>query len=343
MGACCTLPPKNYIGTTNTTEPPITHHSNSLSCHNYKECSSLLRLSEILQHYALLNPFNNPQQQDAFTKYMTTKQPNVLDDYIHFIRHHQHEIEDIQNEFLKNRGFTKCHITNCNCTSRHHRVVGNSFSHNEDNILFNFFAETIDSLHFYIFHIFDVGLRIPSRPKDYNSNHDEKGNIDITSGKGEFFDPEFAEIRQRINEKGANTNSFERFGKQGNDSKFSINIQYQDEQMEEEKANGNQQEPGCTYLDSIYDHLQNMNFDDGLINNLKKFLDLEDFDTESVSMDIVDDGGKNGNIMEVTQNDQCIVAINKLIANDLRMLINLYLKCRLIIICYGLQRLDLFF
>ena len=70
-------------------------------------------------------------------------------------------------------------------------------------------------------------------------------------------------------------------------------------------------------------HLQKSNFNDVVINNLKKFLNLEEFDTESVSMDVVcndDEHDENGNISKAVNNKQCIVAIKRFIAESLCML-----------------------
>ena len=63
------------------------------------------------------------------------------------------------------------------------------------------------------------------------------------------------------------------------------------------------------------------NIDDDILNNLQKFLTLEEFDTESVWMDISrDNNGQNGNIARVINDKNCIAAISKFMANSLGML-----------------------
>ena len=43
------------------------------------------------------------------------------------------------------------------------------------------------------------------------------------------------------------------------------------------------------YLDSIYKHLEQIDVDEDVIDELKTFIDFEEFDTQSLSMDIIDD------------------------------------------------------
>ena len=120
---------------------------------------SILRLCVALKYYSLLNPVNNPQQQDTFTNFTSTIYTNLLDDYIHFIKQHQHQIEEIQNELTNNNGFTKCNIKNCDYTSRHHRVdqklVNND--NNEENGPFDFLKKQwmVFIILFFIFLILD--------------------------------------------------------------------------------------------------------------------------------------------------------------------------------------------
>ena len=97
MGACCTASQSQGTATAKSSivsdEKPYQYECTNDN--NYKKCPSLLRLGEALQFYASLNLTNNPQDIDTFTNYITTKQTNLLNDYIHFIQHHQHQIEEI--------------------------------------------------------------------------------------------------------------------------------------------------------------------------------------------------------------------------------------------------------
>ena len=281
MGTCCASSVQ-----TQPTESSITHHTQSIhlaifksdqigqciDCPHYKQCPSISRLCVALRYYSELNPVNNPQQQDIFAHFTTTIYTNLLDDYIHFIKQHQHQIQEIKKEFIDNRGFTKCNIKTCPYTSRHHRVDQKILNDNnsEENSSFDFFKETMDSLHYYIFHIFDSGLRTQTTPTTDDINDEKKS---IARNDDEFFDSKFAELRQRINDKRENTKTFERFERHGNNSKFSINIQNNDDDtVDSQQTNTIQREYGFTFLDSIFKHLKKINIDNDTVNNLKKFL-----------------------------------------------------------------------
>ena len=183
----------------------------------------------------------------------------------------------------------------------------------------------MDSIHCYIFHIFDIGLRTLSTTPPHGKNYDEKSNGDkmttTATQENEFFDSKFAEIRQRINDTRGNTQTLKRFESRDKNSKFSINIQYQDNTITRESNCNLEQEPGSTFIDSIFTHLQNMNLNERSISNLKFFINSEDFDTESISMDVIDgENGAQGNISKAVQDNQCMAAINKLLALSLSML-----------------------
>ena len=64
-----------------------------------------------------------------------------------------------------------------------------------------------------------------------------------------------------------------------------------------------------------------MNIDDNSINNLQNFLKSEEFDTESVSMDVIQDNhGENGNISKIIKDKKSFAAISKFIASFFGML-----------------------
>ena len=86
-----------------------------------------------------------------------------------------------------------------------------------------------------------------------------------------------------------------RFGRTNN-SKFTLNTQnhaidYDDDYID------NDQEDIDTFIDSLYAHLQTMKIDDKMIRNLQKFLESEEYETDALSLDIIDIGD-NGNILQ---------------------------------------------
>ena len=77
----------------------------------------------------------------------------------------QKKLVNLFNDFIDNQGFDKDNINNCTYTSRHygvnHRQKQTETQHTPN---IHFYKQTIDSLHFYIFHIFDSGLRTRKSP-----------------------------------------------------------------------------------------------------------------------------------------------------------------------------------
>ena len=187
--------------------------------HSHDKCPSIKKLASILYYYQSLDPCINYQHKDKFIHFVTNIYKNLLNDYIHLIKHHQHQIEDIQKDFLQNRHFATCNIQYCNYTLRHHHVHQSLRNNNkEENGVFDFFAQIMDNLHYYIFHLFDVALRTPSITTTHHINDETKS---IKTEEDEFFDPKLASIRQRIKNKRENTKKFRRFGRKEANSTIS--------------------------------------------------------------------------------------------------------------------------
>ena len=194
-----------------------------IECNDYKtyqQCPSIARLAVSLKYYSALDISNNEIHRDIFHHFITTLHQTMLDDYIHFIKNHGHQIENINKYFLTNLGFKDCNINDCRYSSRHHRVdnLKSIAKTTKIDSSFNFHLHTLDSLHFYVFHIFDAGLRTLSS----NANEELKFNQEEMSD--EYFDKEFAKLKQKISEKEENTKSFRRF-RRGNNSKFTMQTQ----------------------------------------------------------------------------------------------------------------------
>ena len=134
--------------------------SNDSSCTNddHKDCAVITRLSLALKYYQDLD-IQNQQHIKLFEKFMNNVYKNVLDDYIHFVNKHGHQIEDIHNDFVNDKGFNKCQIANCMFTSRHHEGDNQpSAVRARQKGHLHLYQQTMDSIHFYIFHIYiDAG------------------------------------------------------------------------------------------------------------------------------------------------------------------------------------------
>ena len=312
----------NFLTSNNDLDLTIFERDQTIECNNdnnnYKQCKSISRLVVALKYYSVLNTNNNEKHRDIFIHFISTIYQNILNDYIHFLKHHGKQIEDIRSYFINDYNFTDCNITNCTFTSRHHRSNSHervqqqlqqtsiTLSNQKEPLdsTFEFIQETMDGLHFYVFHLFEVGLRSSTK-----NNDKDKTKLNEEKLESEYFDEEFKRLKTRISETQERTKSFERFGTNEN-NKFSIKTEFdKKEEINDYKDNQiNDNSDGMTYLDELYKHLNKNGVDINAINNLKKFIQTEQFDTDSLAMDVAIDG-KQGNISRNVDDDECISAV----------------------------------
>eukprot|EP01084_Bolivina_argentea_P245448 410945_1 len=157
---------------------------NDYDCNQkYRKCKSIKRLFAALKLYSTLNIIGDENDRDVWNKFMNQIYHNLIDDYIHFNNNHSHELENINKAIIDNKivGLIPCQISKCLFTSRHHNQASKT---NENNLnpTEQFYKQTMDSLHFYLFHCFDVGLRVKNETKE--GNDDKEKN----EAKSEYFD-----------------------------------------------------------------------------------------------------------------------------------------------------------
>eukprot|EP01084_Bolivina_argentea_P153801 268149_1 len=260
-------------------------NANESECNNNKgftKCAAMSRLIIALKYYSMLD-IHNVEDREFFRNFMDVIYYQVIDDYIHFNNHHTHELETINIHLING---SDCQISSCVFASRHHEIE--THQHIPDDIV-NFYKQTMDSLHFYLFHCYDVGIR--SKQK-YETQQEEKKQ------GGQYFDAAFSRTSKRITQRAHNTNyntkRFARFSTNKN-GKFNIKTQ-KEEQIENEK----------TYLDVIYEYLQSTNVKNSQIKKLNQFIKDEEYETETAGYDI---DMNEGNIVKCTGLSDCIEKI----------------------------------
>ena len=136
-----------------------------------ENCQALNRLISALEYYSNLEIISNQIHQDIFMQFIDNIYSQLLNDYNHLIRVHETDLEDI-NKWIIDPEFStfrikECDLRTCNFTSRHQNK-------NQDQELtsiadadnsFNFWQHTMDSIHFYLFHLFESGLRMTRNPQ----------------------------------------------------------------------------------------------------------------------------------------------------------------------------------
>ena len=271
-------------------------------------CPSLNRLAVTLRYYQ--KSFDQ-QYRDTFMHFINNIYPQkeLLNDYIHLMRLHQDQIENIRNDYINNQGIIKCNIKTCPFTQRHHRISDDNKTTESDSTEFNFIKETIDSLHFYIMHMFEVGLRIPRMDNDIDPENEEKKDNNI------YFDQDFDRIHTKIRDLNETTPSFLRFDTENN-SKF--NIKTDKNGTEDDNKTQGIIDGGATYLDEFLTHLQQDGIEENIIENLRIFMKNEEYETESLIIDIRNNG-QNGNISQCINNPKYAQSITNAIGASVGM------------------------
>ena len=131
-------------------------------CHG-QQCPAVLRIGQSLAAFIALRASTNSNgdRQRVITDFCDVHygKENVLRDYVHFMDHHSDpkSVREISGNFkLKCGG-----VGQCVGTQRHFRERGGSPHDVVDNESTNFYVDTLDALHFYLFHLEEMGLRIP--------------------------------------------------------------------------------------------------------------------------------------------------------------------------------------
>eukprot|EP01084_Bolivina_argentea_P033113 61278_1 len=129
----------------------------------------------------------------------------------------------------------------------------------------------MDSLHFYLFHCYDIGIRTKNTRGRRKKEEDEKKN-------DKYFDASFAETNKIMQMRAHVTKGFDRFSPTKN-SKFNIKAHEKDFGMHYDND-------GETYLDAAYEYLQSENVEQKGVETLVHFLKDEEYETETIGYDM---------------------------------------------------------
>ena len=271
------------------------------STKQYKNCASIKRLLSSLQYYHALDIKNNTKNNEVFIHFMDNiYKEQMLDDFHHLIKNHQHKLEELMKYAINVYKFNECDVTSCDYTSRHFRVGTNN---DDGNKIRNkpdpncaFYAATMDSLHLYVFHLFDLSLRTPSDVKK-ELNHEEKTN----KNEDVYFDDNFSRLNKRASKAREATNRFN-----VNSSKYHIKTGAQDDDDFIANQDDIMLERGTTFSDQIWEAL--MEIDEIGMQKLVKYVEKEEYDSESMDID-VHLPNKDGNISKHVNNNALTKAV----------------------------------
>ena len=272
----------------------------SSSCKDFKSCISMNRLLLILQYNTLLKPLQNTENKEIFVKFMKeVYKQQIIDDIHHFTHRHGGQLQEIMEYSHQQYQFIHCELNQCAFASRHYRVSdNNNNNHSNDDRYFAFYQDIVDSFHYYLHHLFHAGFRIKIIDNDIDAQHVDDTKCD----HDEYYDRDFAKRNKVM----SNTRqSTQRFNRISSDSASKFKIQSDQEQTADiEQKTGDE----ITYLDRVYENLRQIKVNTHDIQRLLQFVSNEQYDTESVDIDLQINNG-HGNIAKFINNKEIINAM----------------------------------
>ena len=136
-------------------------------CNNdFKNCLNVKKILSILYYYSSLNVNSNKNDQKLFNSLINTRYKigDIIMDFFHFKQNHNLELVDIMQFAFDYYKFEFCDISICPYSSRLYRVnqlnsMLNIFDYDDKESSLGVVIGLLDSIHHYIFHLSDCGLR----------------------------------------------------------------------------------------------------------------------------------------------------------------------------------------
>ena len=184
--------------------------ANKQKCTGFSDCSHLLRIINSLKYYETLLS-SNVNAKRIFIQFCVDRYVMFLDDYIHFVCVHSHHLKEITDHLETNGNLLKCNnINQCKSTQRHYRnriddtQNENNTDNDEQEDKYNFYVEMFDTIHFYLFHLEHLGLRVLNKKTMNvdNNNDPKKDDMDYLNCIDEeivFISKQIEAKRQKYN------------------------------------------------------------------------------------------------------------------------------------------------
>ena len=260
---------------------------------NTKECKSIKKLLALLKYYSLLDIISNPLNRDIFSHFIAEVYPSFVDDYTHLVTVHGNSVNEIETSLLKCEDINQCVFT-----SRHQTQTKTEEKNNEKlEPKLAFYRDLMDSLHFYVFHMYHCGLRTLKNENEIEEEIEEEKD----AFESQYFDKAFYRMNKRIRERESVTNSFQRFETNKN-SKFTLATEDTSENDKDD----------TTYLDAMCHYLSEQNISETDIATFIAFIKSEQFDSDAINSDF-EWSATEGNVSMHIKNKKCIQTISDFI------------------------------
>ena len=287
----------------NETKSHCNPHSDDIPITKY--CSHSLRICAAMRYFHVLRTsttLNEEEKRELFVQFNQNIYRSLLDDTIHFVKKHENDIERIHREWTEIYGLPKCSVTECVQTARHYergtRERKRECNNKKEDAVYNVYENEMDRIHFYIFHLFDVGMRVNTMSLALSDEEDDEKKVDSV---GVSVDKLFAAERDHIKMRRTECKvDFHRFDEEH--SKFTI---------------GGNKQKGMTATDAVFENLlEEQTVRKEIFQQIHQFLVQNGFDSDAMELDLEN----------IADSNLCTWIQNKSITEALRNLIE-FISC----------------
>jgi len=290
-----------------------------------EHCSHCKRLCAASRYFEVLSgsAVEDKEKKAVFVEFMDTVYHSVIDDTAHFIKEHSEDLERIQSEWTEKYGFAKCSVSKCAKSGRHYqrgrRETANGNKRvNDGDALYDFYESLMDRVHNFMFHLFEIGLRVNTESLMEEIGGDQKEDV----LDGVTVDALFAAERDQIRMKRKECKlDLERLDAENN--KFTI-------------SQSATTETKVTLMDVLFDRvLRDKETTKNMVIRCRQFLDQNSYDSDALEWDIEDE--RDSNICSVIES-QFKFAVDSMKtfirSTKCRHSLSLQFGCNLITLCF---------
>ena len=259
-----------------------------------ERCSALKRLCTASLYFDAMNSakLEDGERRTLWVEFNEEVYQNVVEDTIHLVQKHDGDIQRIQREWTERYGLPKCTVSECTKTARHYgrerRERKKERNNGEEDALYAFHQSLHDRVHHFLFHLFDIGMRVetPSMAQGAEDEEQKEANLE-----GVAVDKCFAAERDLIKKRKDELKlTSGRMDPENN--KFTI-------QTVSEK------EGGVTLMDALFQKLsEKIKAQIEPLRRIRAYFEENSFDSECIEMDIED--VVDSNISNFVQNQAAV-------------------------------------
>ena len=230
----------------------------------WEHCQGITRAVNALRYYQVMNPAESEAGREAFCAFIGESYKHFYNDIVHVTECHEAHLQHIYKALSSKYGFKVCDIKTCDMSGRH---CGNRKQRTTRvDGKFAFYRQTYDSFHYYLCHLFPLGLRqLDDEDNEVAMDEEEKKKSEADDN----YDVKHARKVAQMQRQTKDCREF--FGRmETENNKFTL--------------------VRATFIDTLFDGAELHKKLIRKIENVVKFLRAEEFDTDAFGYDMASSG-----------------------------------------------------